>query len=370
MRVVMAESSDIYRDGRVQKEACSLVEAGHDVRVFGFRSDVGARRKFPFRLATLPILSRKHGRLRKVSIFISTAILSVRLLFIRADVYHAHNTMFLISLYLASRLYGGKFIYDCHEVQAEAGRIQHALERRFIHRADAIINVSEGRAAHQAAQYHVLASEILVIHNYPELPEELGPMLPEGATTRLVFSGGFHLRDNRLDDFLRILKGVPHVELDLIAFGYGDSGRRLDALIEELGLRDRVRFLPLVPYNKLMRTLTSYDLAVNMLTNPEQSISKRYPAINKTYEYLAAGLPIICSNLEAFEEEVVGQGVGISIDPTRMERGRDAVRAFISDRDGREVMRETARRLAVEKYNWATESCKLKRLYSTWTTKD
>ena len=36
--ILMAESSDIYHDGRVQKEANTLSQNGYEVIVYGFRS--------------------------------------------------------------------------------------------------------------------------------------------------------------------------------------------------------------------------------------------------------------------------------------------------------------------------------------------
>jgi glycosyltransferase involved in cell wall biosynthesis len=298
---------------------------------------------------------------------VNVGLLNIRILFERAQVYHAHNTMFLLGMFLASRLHGGKLVYDAHEVQCEAGRLQAWLEKIFIYKVDAIINVSEGRAGYQAIQYGLPLDRITVIHNYPELTAVQIQTRQPSRRIRMVFSGGFHLEDNRLDVFLRMLVGIPDVELDLIAFGYGDSGDCLERLIKELKLQEAVRFLPLVPFNVLIPTLASYDVAVDMLTNPERSVSKRYPAINKTYEYFAAGLPIICSNMEAFVEEVDGQGAGISIDLSQQEQGRRKLSEFIADHDRLATMQANARRLSEQKYNWTEESARLQALYSILT---
>ena len=366
-RVLMAESSDIYRDGRVQKEACSLVKAGYGVTVLGFAESGRAKRIFPFKLITLPVAARNRRKLRNVCIFINVGLLNLRILFTRVQVYHAHNTMFLWGMFLASRIYGGRFIFDSHEVQCEAGRLQAWLEKVFIRKADAVINVSEGRADYQALQHSLPREKIIVIHNYPEFQEALWEKRQPTDRTqklRMVFSGGFNLEDNRLDDFLRILTGIPNVELDLIAFGYGDSGERLKNVIQQMGLAETVKFLPLVPFKKLIPTLRSYDLAVDMLINPEQSVSKRYPAINKTYEYFAAGLPIVCSDMEAFIEEVHNQGAGISINPFQIEEARKRIIELVSDRDKIEKMRATARQLSEKRYNWKFEEDRLIATYS------
>ncbi len=366
-KVVMAESSEIYRDGRVLKEAGCLAANGYEVTIYGFRSDVGAKSAYPFKIVTLPIFSRKKRFLRNLSMALNIFLINLKLLFTRADVYHAHNTMFLVGAYLSSRLRRAKFIYDCHEVQFEAGCIQGLLERVLINKANAIINVSKGRAEYQRQQYRLGNRDILMIHNYPEaFHNDRGgeDAAEQNKCLRIVFSGGYNVTDNRLDNFVRMLVGVEHVCLDLIAFGYGDSSERLLCLVRELDLTGKINFLPLVPFKDLIPTIAKYDIAVDMLTNPENKISKQYPAVNKIYEYLSAGLPVICSNLESIKEEIAGQDLGVSLDPDDIENGRRQIIALRDDKKRLLAMRDNVERVARNKYNWKSECEKLLGLYS------
>jgi glycosyltransferase involved in cell wall biosynthesis len=352
----MPLEADIFRDGRIYKEAYSLKKNGADVKIVGFRSELFNRVDFPFSTISLPVVSRKRRQLRNISIIFNIILLNIRIMFERADVYHVHNTMFLPGSFMASRFYRGKMVYDCREVMFEASRIMAWLEKKFIFKADLIINVSEGRADYQAAQYEIPREKILVIHNYTLLPDQIVKEKVYSATTRMIFCGGYHLKDNRVDDFIEIIQGIPDIELDLIAFEYGHSGGRVQKLIKNLGLDGRVRFLPPVPFEQVMTAISEYDLAVDMLTNPENSLSKRYPAICKTSTYLAAGLPVVCSNMKAFEEEIEEQGLGISIDPNDKPAAREKINRLLKNKDRIGIMREKALRVSREKLNWDVDA--------------
>jgi glycosyltransferase involved in cell wall biosynthesis len=363
----MAESSDIYHDYRVQKEANSLLEDGWRVTVYGFRTTWKQPDPAPikFTLVTLPLVSRHRRRLRNLSIMVNVALLNLWLLTCRAEVYHAHNTMFLLGMWLSSRLHRGWFVYDAHEVQWEHGRILAWLERRFIGRADARINVAAGRAQAVANRYGLQERDITIVANYPVVDQATPTRRyqPHEGPLRLVYSGGYDIQSNRLDLLLRAMQIVPGCELNLIAFGYRDSEAQLRHLAETLGIEDRIIFHPLVRPDEVMDAVAKYDVAVNMLTNPMNHLSIRHSSVNKMYEYMAAGMPTLCSDLDSFVEEFVKPGAAVAVDATNVTDIARGLQELMNNRARLVDMCSQASGLARTRFNWASQEERLQILY-------
>lgn len=362
----MAERSDIYHDVRVQKEANSLFKAGYRVCVLGLR-ETGKKKVEPtkFELTTFRVLPRKYGILRKLHLVLLIKLINLVVIFSRADIYHAHNTFFLPGMWISSRLHGGRFVYDSHEVQWEQTIIEETLEKKFINSVDRIINVAEGRANLQAERYRIGRDKITVISNYPVLRNDKDIKFKgKGEKIRFIYSGGFNLSTNRLDNLVRAMKDFPELYFDLMAFGYGNDDEKLSNIITEFGLDERVKFIPLVSPDMVVRTISGYDFAVNMLINPDNMVYLNYPSINKIYEYMAAGLPMFCSDLPAFRDEIISTGTGICVDPMNKDSIKEGL-AKIIKMSGKEhlQMKEKAYALAIESYNWSTQETRLIKLY-------
>lgn len=360
----MAESSDIYHDGRVLKEAHALTEAGYDICIYGFRNFNFVKPTYPFQIKTLPVFNKKNRLARNLSLIFNILIFNFRILFKRAKVYHSHNTMFLPSMFLASKIYGAKLIYDCHEVQWELNILARKIESAFIKKVKYIINVSEGRAKAQIERFDLKEDSLSIVSNFPEIPKRLTPIsFTNKKQLIFIFSGGFDLYDNKLDNFVRALHDFKECRFILMVFGYGDSYAKMEKIIKDIKIEDRVQFIPLVKPNEVIRTIEKFDIAVNLLTNPRNLISYKYHGINKVYEYLLAGLPILSSNLPSFINEFEGNNIGKSVDPDNIESIKEGIQYFLDHRSELEEMKKRARALAISKFNWDSEKYKLVELY-------
>ncbi|MBN1183551.1 MAG: glycosyltransferase [Bacteroidales bacterium] len=364
-KVIMAESSDIYHDGRILKEAYTLSEAGYDLTIYGFRNSNSLIGKYPFKIHTILIFSKKHRALRNLSIGMNIIFLNVLLIFKKAKIYHAHNTMFLPGMYIASLIHKGELIYDCHEVQWELNSIAKRLEEKFIYKAKYIINVAKGRTVAQMEKYNIPEGNFTIISNYPIRPTNRFTVEEKvDNELRFIYSGGFILSDNRIDNFCKALKHFKNIQLDLMAFGTDKDCRELSKVIDIEGLNDRVKFIELVPPDKVIDKLAKYDIAINLISNPKNLISYNYHGINKIYEYLMAGLPILCSTMKSFIEEIENNGVGKCVEPSNVSSIIDGIQFFIDRKSNLTEMKQKARILAETQYNWNTQGVKLIDLYS------
>ncbi len=101
-----------------------------------------------------------------------------------------------------------------------------------------------------------------------------------------------------VDVFLRALAYLPE-ERAVIVGGGGESLDRLKRLAEECGVAGRVRFTGTVPHAEVKKYLGEARVAV--LPNLADGVS-RYTSPLKLFEYMAAGLPIVASDLPSLRE--------------------------------------------------------------------
>jgi|WetSurMetagenome_2_1015567.scaffolds.fasta_scaffold55045_2 glycosyltransferase involved in cell wall biosynthesis len=352
-KVLMADLSHIYYDYRIQKEMLTLIKNKYEVTTIGLRDKFKKENIDNLKIITFYTFSRKFRLLRNISLFFNILIINFIIIFIKADYYHSHNTFFLIGLYISSKLHNGKLIYDSHEIQWEHSRISGLLEKIFIGKCDSIVNVNVGRANAQLERYKNIFTKINILPNYPLIYEKkrISSKTFDGKV-KYIFSGGYNLLDNKIDSFIDCLKEFPECELSIMGFGYGDSEIRLRKFIENQKIENQIKFLPMVRPNEVIDAILHYDYAINMLVNPLDEVYLRYPAVNKMYEYLAAGLFLISSNLEQFRIDFKDIEGNIIVDPNDYGSIKMGIRESIDNIKNMRYSKEKIIEKSYNEFNW------------------
>jgi glycosyltransferase involved in cell wall biosynthesis len=159
---------------------------------------------------------------------------------------------------------------------------------------------------------------------------------------------------------LRALARLPHVR-GLIVGGHPAEGdlQRLQALGQELGLSDRVKFTGQVPRDQVPQLLEEADVLV--MPHTTTPLSERHASPLKLFEYMAAGRPIVASNLQAVRE-VLRDGENSCLvhaaDPAALASG---IAKVLSDGDASERMARAAFRDASD-YTWDRRAQRLESL--------
>jgi glycosyltransferase involved in cell wall biosynthesis len=81
------------------------------------------------------------------------------------------------------------------------------------------------------------------------------------------------------------------------------------------------------------------------------------------FEYLALGIPVVCSNFPLWTEIVGAADCGIAVDPRDPQAIAGAIRALTDDPERAARLGENGRRAIAERYNWEAELAKLEGLY-------
>lgn len=83
----------------------------------------------------------------------------------------------------------------------------------------------------------------------------------------------------------------------------------------------------------------------------------------KMYEYMAAGLPFICSDFPMWHKLVDETGAGICVPWNDLKAIRQAIEKLVNNRVLAQEMGKNGRRAVEEKYSWNMESRTLLNVY-------
>lgn len=159
-----------------------------------------------------------------------------------------------------------------------------------------------------------------------EEPSAVSRPLPEVPT--VAYAG--HLYPWKgVDVLLEALARLPNVRGLIIGGHERESDLpRCRAMAEDLSLRDRVTFTGMVAPADVATRLAAADILV--LPNPALTISRAYTSPLKLFEYMAAGRPIVASDLPAIRE-VLDEDSAVLVTPGSAAALAEGIRRLIGE---------------------------------------
>ncbi len=257
-----------------------------------------------------------------------------RLLKLRPALIHAndHNTMW--AALAARRLTGARVVYDSHELwpdrngRREWRRWLIAAESLFVRRADAVITASPGYAAALAARYRIAPPP--VVRSIPSAPVAVAENAGDAtAAPVLAYAGGL-MPGRGLEPAIRALARIPGLRLRLIGPGSADYSARLRDAAESAGVGERVEFAGAVAPDALVGALRGATAGLCLIEPICRSYELTLP--NKLFEYGAAGLPILGSDMPVIASTVREWDIGEIADPRDDQAVVAAVRRLLEPR--------------------------------------
>ncbi|MDQ7041234.1 MAG: glycosyltransferase [Rhodothermus sp.] len=257
-----------------------------------------------------------------------------------ARIYHASDLYVLPALAAAARRHGGRLVFDVRErypyVAGTAGRPvrQHfwkLVERHYIHRADLVLTVSDGIANHLVQDYNITPP--LILYNAPAIPASVSPALSLRRRLQLSDRAVLFLYQGQLRPDrgcllpLEVLSDVPAAVL--VYLGDGPLAPAIRERAAALEVADRVYLLPPVLPDELLAVTASADIGLVLLE--DTCLNHRLALPNKLFEYLAAGVPVLVSDLPELRRVVETYGVGYVVDTHNREALTAAMRRLAED---------------------------------------
>ena len=298
------------------------------------------------------------------------------------DIWHGMWAGSLPALSRVRRRHGGHTVYDARDVFLRARlrasmprwerRILTWFERRWAHDADAVIQVSEPYAA--MMQRDLGLADMPVVRNCPDRwdppqprPDRFRALLGLPAATAIVLYQGLLMRDRGIETTMDAIVGVP--DAVLVLMGFGDQSGRGSSRDDFARMTQRPPYLgkvfmadPVAPTELLSWTASS-DIMV--MAYPDNSENHQYTTPQKLWEAMAAGVPVVASDLPGMAPIVTSSGCGVLCDPSSATSIAAAIQTLLDEgASGLRARGELGLQAAHETYNWEVQFEVLNGLYT------
>jgi glycosyltransferase involved in cell wall biosynthesis len=357
MKVCMLSSVHSADDIRiVEKEARSLSRLGHAVTVVARPPGPRDPGDIEFKLIDVPTVSRwrrpwVNGR-AAVALARST----------RPDVVHFHDPE-LIPLALMLKSEGCAVIYDVHEdvpadiysktwipslLRPAAARGAEMMEWTTARRFDAIAAATPAIAD----RFRRYGARVSVVRNSVRLDEFVEPTRRTKRRRQAVYIG----RTSFDRGLVEMVEACAAIQLPLVLAG-GIGAKEADWLKKT---SSDVQYIGKLDRSEIAELLNVSMVGLSLLL-PEPNYLHSLPT--KLFEYMAAGLPVITSDLPKSKEIVEAAGCGFSVSLDDPKAVTDQLSMLVSN-PGRAIELGLAGRAAVSRdYNWEHDAAELKTVY-------
>tara|TARA_B110000003_G_scaffold272232_1_gene307725 strand:+ start:362 stop:1471 length:1110 start_codon:yes stop_codon:yes gene_type:complete len=353
-------------DTRVfEKECSSLVNAGYEV----YLVSPNAKDEIKNGVHIVGFPYRPKGFLRRN--FCLPKLLFKKALSINADIYHFNDPS---CLHYGAKLKreGKKVIFDSFEdhpllifektkipkkLLYIISKMYTAYEYYYCRKFNALIS-----CYHWTQERFQKACKInQLVFNFPILKPSITKF--EYDTKPSLCYAGLFSEMWKIENIVRSLSDLGDIQFNLA--GHGDEGY-IDKLrnlkgwekVNYMGSVEREK-VPSLIYKKSRIGMVLLDY-IPLCKGNVGNLSN-----NKFFEYMMAGLPIICTDFSLWKEIVEPNKCGICINPNDIDEIVSAIKYLVNNPDLAKKMGENGRKIVEQKYNWKSEEKKLIDLYET-----
>jgi glycosyltransferase involved in cell wall biosynthesis len=349
----------------VQHSASILAENGWQVIVLGIAVPDVARLEFPEHPRIQVHLAKPsptNGWRQKIHYLRFNAWAFGQVLRRRAGWVYASDVLTAPLGWAASCVPGVRVVYHEHD---SPGRGPHSsfmrrllgFRRALLKRAAVVVapNDERGRAIAESAGQ---AIPLVCVWNCPRRHEAASAI--QRAPTRetwVVYQGSI------------VPARVPRTVIEALALaggcvklrviGYETAGhigyiQELRDLAASLGVQSAIEFIPTVPRNELLQWTDRSQIGLSLMPLQTDQINERWMrgASNKSFEYLARGVPVLVSALPEWKATFVDTGFGLACRPDDPQSIAEALRWFHDHSDEARQMGDRGRERILNDWNY------------------
>jgi glycosyltransferase involved in cell wall biosynthesis len=289
----------------------------------------------------------------------------------RAQIYHFHDPELLITGILLRLFTRGKVIYDIHEDYKTSIRQKYYLSRQLAYVMSILFAIFENISSRLFAQ--VLAERYYAqrfprgtcILNYPihnGLAGSSDSLSPE-VTNRLLYTGVMSWdRGSRIH--AEMLTYLKEIEIHMV----GLCRKQVNEEMREIAGADSNRLYvegedQYITPERIREYYQRGGWLAGLAIFPPTS-HYRLKELTKFFEYMAAGVPIICSNFPMWQALIDKTGAGIAVDPFNHEAITAAINYLKDHPVEAAEMSSKGKQAAEKEFNWGVEETKLIAFYN------
>ncbi len=385
--LMLLENNPYPHDGRVRREAQTLIAAGYQVSIIS-----PGRKTQPWRETIDGVQAFRYPEpLQADGLFgyiweygysmLAAVVLSIYVCYKNGfDYLHAHNPpdtfVFIAAFY---KLFGVRFIFDHHDLSPEMyyarfsgeGNKQIykallALEKLTFRLADHVISTNESYRQIAIDRGGVAAENISIVRNGPELKRlrlaEPDAELKASGKIILGFVGemGHHDGvDNLIHAVHCLANDLKRSDFYCVIIGEGDAWPGLKKLAQGLRLDNYIRFTGFIPDTDMLRYLSTTNICID--PDPKNDFTNRSTMI-KMMEYMALAKPIVAFRLK--EHQFTAAEAAIYAEPNDPAAMARCIAALMDDPGKREIMGKIGRQRIETKLAWQFQEGNLTDAYA------
>lgn len=274
-----------------------------------------------------------------------------------ADIYHFHDPDLLV---LGNKLKRKqkKVIFDSHEDVPEQikdkqwipkilrniiSKIYEVYEKKSVKKYDAVISVTP----HIVERFLTINKNTFLVTNYPILDKDIES--EQEKNNSICFAGGITEQWNH-DKVILAVNNIK--ELKYVLAGSGPK-EYIESLKKTPGW-EKVDFKGRVTHEEVKK-IYQKSIAGIALNYSIQARKEGTLGNTKIFEYMNAGIPVICTNYSLWKEIIEGNNCGICVNPNNIDEVTEAIKYLVNNHDQANEMGNNGRLVTLKKYNWKTQ---------------
>ncbi|MBD3807848.1 MAG: glycosyltransferase family 4 protein [Epsilonproteobacteria bacterium] len=309
-------------------------------------------------------VGKSSGRINRI--FKTTQKVYQKAIELDSDIYHLHDPE-LIPIGLKLKKMGKKVIFDAHEdvaLQILSKSYMNIILRRVLSKSFLVFEKYAFKkfdflitaTPHIRDKFLKINKKCMDINNYPKLEEfdfDIDITKKENAVCYI----GSIAAVRGIKEIVRAMEFTHGIKLLLAGdFRERDVENEVKSYdgwnkVEELGFVDRTG-------------------VVNVLSRSRAGLVTLHPIINyqdalpvKMFEYMAAGLPVVATNIPLWKSIIDDAKCGICVNPFNPKEIAEAIDYIVSHPEIAKEMSKNGKKAVLEKYNWDIEEVKLFGVY-------